>query len=149
MAVTVSGLYVANFVDVLDATQLAIDLSLTTNKLALFSNSITPNYTTDTAYAVAPYNANEVSGTNWAAGGVAVAGPTLTGSAGTMTYDLTDVSVATTTLTAARFGLIYSNVLSPKAAIVGVNFGADYSTVAGTFAITWDALGVFYIDLTP
>ena len=70
MAVTASGLYVANLVDALDASQLAFDLSLDTHKLALFNNSITPNFTTDTAYGVAPYDANEVSGTGWAAAGV-------------------------------------------------------------------------------
>src|SRR6185312_1973998 len=68
VAVTASGLFVATFLDALDTTQLAIDLDLETHKGALFTNTITPNFTTDTAYGVSPYNANEVSGTNWAAG---------------------------------------------------------------------------------
>jgi hypothetical protein len=41
MAVTVSGLYIVTWEDILDATQLAIDLSLTTHKIALLSNSAT------------------------------------------------------------------------------------------------------------
>lgn len=149
MAITASGLFVATFVDALDTTQLALDLDLETHKIALFSNTITPNFTTDTAYGVAPYNANEVSGTNWAAGGVALTGTTFTGSGGTATFDATDVSVATTTLSNARGGLIYANALAGKNAICLVNFGADYSTTAGTFAITWNAAGIFTIDLTP
>lgn len=149
MAVTASGLFVSTFVDALDTTQLALDLDLETHKIALFSNSITPNFDTDTAYGVSPYAANEVSGTNWAAGGVALTGTTFTGASGTATFDATDVSVATTTLTAARCGLIYADALAGNNAIVLVNFGADYSTVAGTFAITWNASGIFTIDFTP
>lgn len=149
MAITASGIYVATIVDALDTTQLALDLDLDTHKIALFSNTITPNFTTDTAYGVTPYDANEVSGTNWAAGGVALAGTTFTGATGTATFDATDVSVATTTLTNARGGLIYADALAGNNAIVLVNFGADYSTVAGTFAVTWNASGIFYIDLTP
>jgi hypothetical protein len=149
VAVTASGLYVATFVDVLDTTQLAIDLDLETHKGALFSNTITPNFTTDTAFGVAPYDANEVTGTNWAAGGVALTGTTFTGASGTATFDATDVSVATTTITNARCYLLYADVLAGNNAIVLVNFGADYSTVAGTFAITWNASGIFTLDLTP
>lgn len=149
MAITASGLYVATFVDVLDTTQLALDLDLETHKGALFSNSITPNFTTDTAYGVSPYDANEVSGTGWAAGGVALTGTTFTGSSGTATFDATDVSVASTTLTNARGYLLYADALAGNNAIVLVNFGADYSTVNGTFAITWSGSGIFAIDLTP
>lgn len=150
MAVTVSGLFVANWIDILDASQLAIDLSLTTNKIAMFTNTVAPNYSTDTAYAVAPYNANEVSGTGYTAGGVAVASPTVTESpTGTLMYDLADTSWTSSTITNARCALLYSNALSPKAAIALVNFGADYSTSNGTFLITWAAGGLFNIDLTP
>lgn len=150
MAVTASGLYVLTWIDVVDATQLAIDLSLATHKVALFSNTITPNFSTDTAYGVAPYNANEASGAGYTAGGAAVASPTVTESpTGTMMYDIADTSWASSTITAARFALIYADVLAGNNAIVGINLGADYSTVAGTFLITWAAGGVFTLDLTP
>lgn len=154
MAVTASGLYVATFADILDTTQLAVDLDLETHKGALFTNTITPNFATDTAYGVAPYNANEVSGTGWAAGGVALTGTALDVSttAGTLIFDATDVSVAGTTLTNARCYLLYADALAGNNAIVLVNFGADFSTVAGTFGIQWAAPasgGVFNIDLTP
>lgn len=157
MAITASGLYVATFVDVLDATQLAIDTSLATHKLALFSNSITPNFTTDTAYGVSPYDANEVSGTGWASGGVALSAaasgggstsPTTTASSGSLVYDMGDVAVSGTTLTNARGVLLYADALAGNNAIVLVNFGADYSTNNGIFGITWGS-SVFAIDLTP
>ncbi len=149
MAITASGLYVATFIDVLDTTQLALDLDLETHKGALFSNSITPNFTSDTAYGASPYDANEVTGTNWASGGVALTGTTFTGASGTCTFDATDVSVASTTLTGARGYLLYADALAGNNAICLVNFGADYSTNNGTFAITWNASGIFTIDLTP
>ena len=155
MAWTVSGLYVANFIDVLDATQLAIDLSLATHKMALYNNTKTPNFSSDVGYSAT----NEVSGTGWAAGGVALSAaasgggstsPTLTESpTGSMMYDMADVAVSATTLTNARGLVLYADALAGDNNIVGVNFGADYSTVAGIFAIQWAAAGVFAIDLTP
>lgn len=149
MAITASGLFVATFVDVLDTTQLALDLDLETHKGALFNNSVTPNFTSDTAYGVAPWNANEVTGTNWPSGGVALTGTTFLASSGTAVFDATDVSVAATTLTNARGYLLYADALAGNNAILLVDFQADYSTVNGTFAITWAAGGIAILDLTP
>lgn len=155
MTVTASGLYVANWIDVLDATQLAFDLSLATHKIALLSNAATPNFSTDTGWS----STNEVSGTGWASGGVALSAaaagasstsPTLTESpTGTMMYDMNDVAVSSTTLTNARAARIYADALSGDPLIVLINFGADFSTSNGTFGIQWAAGGVFTIDLTP
>lgn len=148
MAISASGLYVATFVDALDTTQLAIDLDLDTHKVALFNNSLTtPNFTTDTAYGVAPYNANEVSGTGYTSGGATLTGTTFTGSAGVATFDATDASWTSSTITAAKGALIYADVLAGNNAIVLVNLGADYSTSAGTLAITWSASGIFTLTL--
>lgn len=120
-----------------------------TIKCALFTNTCTPAQDTDPAsYAAAPYNANEVSGTNWAAGGVALTTPTMTLVAGVgVMFDAVDVSVASTTLASARGCLIYDDTLAPKAAIIAITFGADYSTTNGTFAITWDTNGLARITL--
>src|SRR5262249_43521739 len=136
-----------------DALKNAIALNLggtspDTINVALFNNTITPSPDTDPqSYAVAPWNANEVSGTGWSAGGVSLSSVTMTlvTSVGVM-LDAADVSASTTTLTGAHGCLVYDNTLSPKAGVVAVNFGADYSTVAGTFAITWDANGIMRLD---
>lgn len=151
MAITASGLYCATFMDVLDTTQLALDLDLETHKGALFTNSITPNFSTDTAFGVSPYNANEVTsgGAEWPAGGIALTGTNLAISSGTITFDATDVSQSGTTLTNARGYLLYADALAGNNAILLVNFGADYSTVNGTFAIVWNASGIATFDLTP
>ena len=158
MAVTVSGLFVTNWIDFLDASQLAIDLSLATHRIALLSNAATPNFSTGAVWN----STNEVSGTGWASGGVllsaAAAGatstaPTLTESpTGSMMYDMNDIAVSSTTLTNARAAQIYADALTTPTAdpiIVLINFGADFSTSNGTFGIQWAATGVFAIDLTP
>jgi hypothetical protein len=153
MAITASGLFVTTWLDILDTTQLAIDLDLETHKIALFNDTLTPNYSTDTAYGVAPYNANEVSGTGWAAGGVALTSTALAESVtGSIVWDAADVSQATTTLTSAMGGLIYADALAGNNAILLVDFVTAVSTVAGTLTITWAAPasgGIFNIDLTP
>lgn len=140
-----------------DALKNAIALNIAgtspdTLNVALFNNTITPSPDTDPmSYAVAPWNANEVSGTGWSAGGVALTSVTntLITSVGIM-IDAADVSQSTTTLTNAFGCLVYDNTLSPKAAIIAIYFGGTgYSTSAGTFAITWDANGLARIDTTP
>lgn len=155
MPVTVSGLYVANMIDVFDATQLAIDLSLTTHKIALLSDAATPNFSTDVSWSAT----NEVSGTGWASGGIALSAaaaggtstaPTNTESpTGTQMYDMGDVSVASTTLTNAKAARIYADALAGDNLIVLINFGANYSTNAGTFGIQWASTGVHTVDWTP
>lgn len=149
MSVTVSGFYNVTWMDLLDTTQLAIDLDLETHRGALFSDTVTPNFDTDSAYGVAPYNANEVTGTNWAAGGVLLTGTTLAISAGKIILDATDVSVASTTFTGAKLYLLYADALAGNNAILGINLGASYNTSNGTFAITWAAGGYADLDLTP
>lgn len=152
MAVTALGLFVATFVDALDTTQLALDLDLETHKGALYDNTITPDFdasAANAAFGAGAFASGEVTGTNWATGGVALTGTTFTGASGTAKFDATDVSVASTTLTNARCYLLYADALAGNNAIVLVNFGADYSTNNGTFAITWHANGIFTLDLTP
>jgi hypothetical protein len=148
MAMSSSGLVLPTWQTSLNGTQTVLNLVAATNLIALFNNTITNNLSTDTSYAVAPYNANEVTGTNWAAGGVALTSQTITESpTSVLMWDAADVSVANATFTGARGGLIYANANTPKNGICLVNFGADYSPVAGTFTISWAATGIATIDL--
>jgi hypothetical protein len=150
MAVSVSGLFVPTWLDILDTTQLAVDLDLETHKLAMFTNTITPNFSTDTAYGVAPYNANEVSGTGYTAGGTVITTTTVTESpTGTVMWDAADTQWASSTITNARCGLAYADALAGNNAICLINFGADFSTVNGLFLVQWAAGGILNIDITP
>lgn len=170
MAWTKSGLYIGTMTALLKQTALTGETRgtglflTTTNKIALHSNSLTDGTAPINFSAATPSwaNTSEVSGTGWAAGGVALSAaasgasstsPTLTESpTGSIMYDMGDISVATTTLTNARGCIIYADAITATitdAMVVAVTFGADFSTVAGTFGITWDTLGVAAIDITP
>jgi hypothetical protein len=158
VAITVSGFYIQNLIDELDATDVGFNWVLTTHKIALISNSATPNFDTDVTWN----STNEISGTGWASGGIALSAaaaggtstaPTLTISpTGTIMWDMGDVAVSGTTLTNARACRFYADALTTPTAdalILLVNFAADFSTVNGVFGIQWAATGVATIDGTP
>lgn len=152
MAFSASGLFCQTFIDALDPTGLALDLDAETHKIALFQNAITtPDYGATApvpAYGVAPFDANEASGTGYTAGGVVVTTTSLTVVSGSIVWDGADVSWAGSTIT-ARGALAYADALAGNSAICGIAFGQDYSTNNGLFLITWDASGIFSIDCTP
>lgn len=149
-AISASGLFLPTWRDILDASQLAIDLDAETHKVALYSNSLTPNFSSNTGYGVSPLDANEVIGTGWSAGGVALTGTTFTESpTGSLMWDATDVTASTTTITNARGALAYADASAGNEALLLINFGADYSTVAGTFTIQFASGGLWSWDLTP
>lgn len=151
MAFPASGLFVASMVDVLDATQLAIDFDADTHKVALFTNSVvSPDLVVDTSYAVSPWNANEVSGTGYTAAGALLTGTTyLAGAAGLTTWAATNTAWTTSTFSSVRGCMIHADSLAPKRGIIAVTFGADYAVTAGTFTIQWNASGIFTVDWIP
>lgn len=169
MAVTASGFFTTNFAKMLTAEAQTgtggLNITLATWRMALYDNTITPDFDASAAnarYGAGAFVTGEVSGTGWAAGGELLSGlasggtsltPTLTVSpAGTLMWDMNDVSKASTTLTGVRCCTIYADpITAPNAdpQIILVNFGASYSTVAGTFGVTWSASGVAADDLTP
>lgn len=120
-----------------------------TNKFFLTNNSDTPDFTQVASSAIYA-STNEVNGTGWAAGGIA-ASALKTGSTDIvlalnasgskiLSWTANDISVATTTLTNANGGYFYADALTPKYKIIGIWFGgSNYSTVAGTFAVTWSS----------
>lgn len=144
MAFATSGLYVANFIDILDASQLAIDLSLTTHKWAMYTNTLTPNFSTDAAYSAT----NEVSGAGYTAGGQVIVSPTVTESpASVLMFDMADEVWASPTSVTARGAILYADALAGNNLIVGMTFGSDFTSTAGTFTIQFASTGVFTIDL--
>lgn len=109
-----------------------MDLSSDTSqsfKIALYTSSATLDATT-TVYSTT----NEVSGTGYTAGGVAIT-PT-TASSGTTAYvDFSNASWASSTIT-ARGALIYKTG-GTTPAIAVLDFGADKTSSNSTFAITF------------
>lgn len=124
----------------------------TNNNLSLSNNSETPDYISATDPSTWT-NANEVTGTNWATGGINLStvtyAPTVTQSPSkTLMWTMNSISVASTTLTGAYGAYIYGAGLAPQPKIIGIWFGgAGYSTVAGTFAVTWNVLGILTIQM--
>lgn len=141
-----SGLYVANWIDILDATQLAVNTALTSHKWALYTNTLTPNFSTDVSYAAT----NEVTGTGYTATGQTIVNPTTTESpSGTLKYDMDDQVWASPTTVTARGAILYADNLAADNLIVAMTFTTDFASTAGTFTIQFASGGVFTIDLTP
>jgi len=144
MAFTYSGLYVATWIDILDTTQMAINLDLHTHKLAIYTDTKTPNYSTDAVYSAT----NEVTSDNYVAEGAVVDTTTLTESpTGTIMWDGDNV-IWTPVTFVAHGGIIHATALT-KECIVGITFGGDYTATAGQFSVTWPATGILTLDLTP
>lgn len=146
MAFPSSGLYVATFVDALDTTQLALDLDLETHKVALYTNSVTIDLTSATGYSAT----NEVSGTGYTAGGTTLTGTTFVHtSGGVCSFDATDSSWTTATISSIRGAVVYADALAGDNGIVAINFGGDFQVTGGTFTIQYHANGLFTIDYIP
>lgn len=118
--------------EILSGTHLSSD----TYNIAVYTSSATLSKST-TAYSAT----NEITGTNYVAGGVALSGFT-TGLSGDTAYiDFTvDPSWSSTTQT-GRGALIYNTSRSNKAVAV-LDFGADITSTNSTFLITLPAAGL-------
>ena len=150
MAWTKSGLYALTFRDALDTTNLLVDFLLTTHKIAMYTNTLTPAFETDASYSAT----NEVSGTGYTAGGQVVVSPTfaVAGATAVLTYDLGDQIWASPTSVTARGAIEYADATTGPPAdplLCGINFGSDFTSTAGTFTIQWAAGGVFTITFAP
>ena len=150
MTVTQSGLFTGTFAALLGVSQLAIDLSAATNRVALFTNAVTPAF--DAAPAAAAYGAGafasgEVSGAGYSSGGALLSGQSLAYGSGLVTYDASDTDWPASTITDARCALLYADGLAGNNAYCLINFGSDYSTFNGLFRIQWNSAGIFYLDL--
>jgi len=107
--------------------------SADTYKIALYTSTATLDATT-TAYSAT----NEVSGTGYTAGGATLSGFTTGGSGSTAWLDFTtDPTWPSSTIT-ARGALIYNSSKSNKAVAV-LDFGADITSTAATFTVTFPA----------
>lgn len=164
VAITAGGLYIDTFIRQLKQQAWTgtggLDHTLATWKVALFSDSLTPNFS---AASPSFSTTNEVTGTNWPTGGIllsaAAAGgtsvvPTLAeGTTGSVRYDWTnDLSVASTTLSNAMAAIIYADPITAPYAdpmIVLMDFVTAASTSNGTFGISPAATGIYEIDGTP
>lgn len=154
MAWTESGLYSNALAASLGVTGGTLNWLSTSNKFFLTNTSDAPNYAASLASSI--YAAtNEVSGTGWAAAGIAVSALasgggsiapsfTITGPGPSVTeWQASNISVASTTLSGIIGGYFYSTTATANYKIIGIYFGGtSYATVAGTFAVTWSSSNI-------
>lgn len=105
------------------------DFTTHTFKIALYSSSATLDATT-TAYSTT----NEVSGTNYTAGGntLTVVAPTTSGTTAYLDFNDTTWSAASIT---ARGAVIYNSSVVGNPAVAVLDFGADKTSTDGDFTI--------------
>ena len=103
-----------------------------TFKLALYTSSATMGAAT-TAYATT----NQVTGTNYTAGGGTLTRVDPTSSGTTGFTDFSDLTFGTATVT-ARGCLIYNSTDSNKS-VATIDFGGDKTSTAGDFTIVFPA----------
>ena len=125
-------------------------ISADTFKIAMFTNSSSIDADT-TGYTTS----NEVSGTNYTAGGAALGSVTNSlgdnsSSVPTAYLDFADTTWSNSTISSARGALIYNSTLSGAStgstttaaaypAVAVINFGGDKSSSAGDFTIQYPA----------
>lgn len=142
-----SGLYGITFLNALK-NDLALDLDDTTAdrfKVMLVTSAYTPDFGTHDFKADVT---NEVTGTGYSAGGESLTSVTLTQSGGTITFDAADVTWTSSTIT-ARGAVVYDDSLASDPLICYIDFGADKSSSSGDFVLSFNASGIFTLDLTP
>ena len=125
-------------------------ISADTFKVAMFTNSSSISADT-TGYTTS----NEVSGTNYSAGGAALSSVSIgladnSSSVPTAFVDFADTTFSSSTISSARGALIYNSTLSTAGtgsttnhaadpAVAVINFGGDKSSSAGDFTIQYPA----------
>lgn len=120
-----------------------IDLDSDTIKCMMCTSAYTPD---QDAHQYKSSVTNEISGPGYTAGGVAISPLTVSYNATTnvLSFDGADASWSAATLT-ARYAVVYDSTPSTDATrpLIGyVDFGADVTSTASTFAVVWDASGI-------
>jgi len=104
-----------------------------TFKIALYTNSASFDATT-TAYTTS----NEVTGTNYTAGGNTLTRVDPTSSGTTAFTDFADTTWASSSIT-ARGAMIYNDTAAGNPAVVILDFGSDKTSTNGDFTVVFPA----------
>lgn len=123
----------------------AIDLDTDTLKLALVTSSYVPNAASHDFFD--DVSANEVTGSNYTAGGATLANQLVTLSAGTVTFDNTvDVTFTqhATGFTNARYAILYKSTGSAATSglIAYADLGTDVGNQSGDLVLEFDSAGI-------
>ena len=108
-----------------------------TYKIALYTSSKTVSVSDPTSYNTT----NQISGTNYTAGGNTLANPAVGRTGSTSFVDFDDTSWTTATFT-ARYAQIYQSsggAATGNNSVLVLDFGGDFTATAGTFTIQFPA----------
>lgn len=118
-----------------------VDLEADTIKVALLDNnhsfSATDNQWSDVS-------ANEISGTNYSAGGETLSGKSVTQDT-TTKWDADNVSWLDAVISAYH-AVIYDDSLTNDDLICSIDFGGEVSVNDGEFRIEWDSSGIITLS---
>lgn len=121
-----------------------VDFDTDTIKVMLSTSTYVPSAT---GHATKTSVTNEVTGTGYTAGGIALSGVSVVDSAGTITFDASDITWAQNAagFSNARIATIYKDTgTAGTSTIIGwIDFGSDKGNVAGDLIIQWNASGIF------
>lgn len=147
MSITAAGLYGLSIEKMMIDT-LGESLEAEDNKEALVQDGYTPNYDTHDFHNDLT---NEVTGTGYTTGGVAVTSTEITIASGNLTFDAADTVYPTVSITNAMAGVIATTVsgTATDQVIVLQDFVTAASATAANFTIQNHATGIFIIDYTP
>ena len=120
-----------------------------TIKIALIDSTLAPAAATHDFWD--DLNTNEVTGTNYTAGGNAVASKTITTAANVTTFDAADPAAwaqSASGFADARYAIMYkdSGVASTSPLMFYHDFGSDQGNVAGELAIVLATAGIATIS---
>lgn len=120
-----------------------VDFDTDTIKVMLCTSTYVPSAT---AHATKSSVTNEVTGTNYTAGGKTLTSPTVVDATGTITFDAADVTwtASDTGFTNARYAVIYKDTgtAATSTLIAYIDFGADKTNVGGDFSIVFNSAGI-------
>lgn len=126
------------------------NLGSDTFKLGLITNAVTPAASTADprwgASGSTNFSSSQVTpGGNYSTGGPTIASTTWTESAGVVTFDGSDVSIASngSNPNNARWGIIYNDTSTGKECVGFLDLGGVTDLTAGPFASNWSASGLF------
>lgn len=130
-----------------DVANGSIDMDTDTLNVLLVTSTYTPS---QGSHAKRSDITNEVTGTGYTAGGVALASKTMTADTTNHrgVFDAADSSWTTATIT-ARAAVIYKargGASSADELVAYIDFGGNITATAGTFLITWSANGILYFQ---
>jgi hypothetical protein len=124
-----------------------IDFNTDTIKVMLTSSLYVPNSATDDFKNDVT---NEVSGTNYTAGGVALTAKTVALAGSVVTFDAADATwlQSVTGFSNARYAVMYKDTgVAATSPLVGyLNFVTDKGNVSGDLVIQWSATGIFTLS---